>query len=78
MIGEKRYWNSGYGTKALAMCIKKIKKENISKIFLEVRPDNYRAIRAYEKVGFVQKKLIKHPNNKHMPEILRMELINSK
>lgn len=78
VIGEKQYRNSGYGTKALVLCIKKVAKADVVKIFLEVRPDNCRAIRAYEKVGFIQKKLIKHPNNKYMPEILRMELINNK
>lgn len=78
VIGEKQYWNGGYGTKALRLCIKRAAKVNITNIFLEVRPDNCRAIRAYEKVGFIQKKLIKYPNDKYMPEILRMELIINK
>lgn len=74
VIGEKEYQDKGYGTKAIQLLINKAKKLNISKIYLEVRPDNLRAIRAYEKCGFRKIKIVKFPKNKNLPETLRMEL----
>lgn len=73
IIGEKRYWGNGYGPQAIQLLIKKAKKIHINKIYVEVRPDNFRAIRAYEKAGLVKKNLTKHPHNKFLPETLRME-----
>jgi len=74
VIGEKKYWGKGYGTKAVKLLIKKAKQLGITKIYLEVRPDNLRAIRAYEKCGFKKIRLIKYPKNKYLPKTLRMEL----
>jgi aminoglycoside 6'-N-acetyltransferase len=76
IIGEKEYWGRGYGAEAIKQLIKKAKSKEISKIYLEVRPDNSRAIRAYEKCGFRKIKLIKYPKNKYLSETLRMELVN--
>lgn len=73
VIGEKEYQNKGYGAKAIQILIKKAKRLGISKIFLEVRPTNLRAIKAYEKCGFVKAGIKKYPNNKYLPETLRME-----
>ena len=74
IIGEKRYWNKGYGRKAIKLLLDKAKRLGISKIYLEVRPNNLRAIRAYEKCGFRKTKLIKYPKNKYLPLTLGMEL----
>ncbi|MDP3052610.1 MAG: GNAT family N-acetyltransferase [bacterium] len=74
VIGEKKYWNKGYGTKTIQILIKKAEQLGISKIFLEVRPTNLRAIKAYEKCGFVKAGIKKYPKNKYLPETLRMEL----
>lgn len=74
IIGEKEYWGKGYGTEAIKELIKRAKSKGISKIYLEVRPDNLRAIRAYEKCGFQKIRIIKYPKNKYLPETLRMEL----
>jgi RimJ/RimL family protein N-acetyltransferase len=74
VIGEKKYWGRDYGTAAIKQLIKKAKLEGIAKIYLEVRPDNLRAIHAYKKCGFIEKKIIKYPKNKYLPETLRMEL----
>ena len=68
-IGEKSYWGKGYGTKALKLLIKKTKSKNI---YLEVRPDNLRAIRSYEKCGFKAVGLKKYPKNKYQPVTLKM------
>lgn len=74
VIGEKEFWGKGYGSAAILEMIKKAKESNITKIYLEVRPDNSRAISTYKKAGFKETKTIKYPNNPNLPETLRMEL----
>lgn len=74
IIGDKNYWDKGYGTKAIQLLLRKRKKLDISKIYLEVRPNNTRAIKAYENCGFIRKEIKKYPKNKYLPETLRMEL----
>ena len=74
VIGEKKYWGKGLGSKAIKILIKKAKKNGITKIYLEVRPINLRAIMAYEQCGFKKVKRVKHRKNKYLPETLRMEL----
>lgn len=74
VIGEKKYWGKGYGTKAIQLLLKKAKRTNILKIYLEVRPNNIRAIKAYENCKFVKMGVKKYPKNKYLPETLRMEL----
>lgn len=54
LIGEKNYWNKGYGTAALKLLLKHgFETLNLNRIFLRVYEDNPRAIRCYEKAGFV-------------------------
>ena len=52
-IGEESYINRGVGTKAIRMFVEMIKREHEpSSIILDPSPNNKRAIRCYEKVGF--------------------------
>lgn len=52
-IGNKDYWNKGYGTDAMRTLIKFIFNEmNINKIKLNVYSFNERAVKCYEKCGF--------------------------
>lgn len=74
IIGGKKYWGKGYGSKAIKLLIKRAKGLGISKIYLEVRPNNARAIRAYENCGFHKTKTVLYPKNKYLPKTLRMEL----
>jgi len=74
VIGEKQYWGRGYGIKAIKLLLKKAKKLNISKIYLEVRPTNTRAIAAYEKCGFKKAGIKEYPKNKYLPETVIMKL----
>lgn len=74
VIGEEKKWNKGYGAEAIRMTIKKAKRLGISKIFLRVRPNNLRAIKAYEKCGFIKVGIKKYPKNKYLSKTLRMEL----
>ncbi|NIV13834.1 MAG: GNAT family N-acetyltransferase [Aliifodinibius sp.] len=54
MIGNKEYWNQGYGTEATTlMLIHGFETLNLHRVMLRVYEDNQRAIRCYEKVGFV-------------------------
>lgn len=52
-IGEENYLDRGIGTRALGMFIEMIVREHEpDSIILDPSPDNKRAIRCYEKVGF--------------------------
>lgn len=61
-IGEPEYWNQGIGTRYIKMIINYLKKEkNADAVILDSHKKNYRAIRAYEKAGFIIiKELPKH------------------
>ena len=74
VIGEKKYWGVGYGSKAINLLVHKAKNLDISKIYLEVRQTNIRAIRAYTRSGFKKVKTILYPKNKYLSKTLRMEL----
>ena len=74
VIGEKSAWGKGYGTLAIKSLLQRAKRKRIKKIYLEVRPDNSRAIGAYRKCGFVGGVVFKHPGSKSLPATLRMEL----
>ncbi|MDD2694710.1 MAG: GNAT family protein [Anaerolineales bacterium] len=53
-IGEKRYWNKGYGGDALRLLLRHgFETLNLNRVYLRVYETNLRGIRAYEKVGFV-------------------------
>lgn len=53
VIGEKAYWNQGYGTDAIRTLLGLAFREmNLHRVFLRVDEDNARGIRCYEKVGF--------------------------
>jgi RimJ/RimL family protein N-acetyltransferase len=59
-IGEPEYWGRGYGSDALTLVINYVFRElNLYKITLNVFSYNTRAIRAYEKVGFVHEGTIR-------------------
>lgn len=53
VIGEKGYWDQGYGTDAVRTLLRFAFQElNLHRISLEVFDFNKRAIRCYEKCGF--------------------------
>ena len=54
MIGEKTEWNKGYGTEAMQLLLKHgFETLNLNRVYLRVYATNARAIRAYEKFGFI-------------------------
>ena len=53
VIGEKKYWGKGYGSKALKLILDfGFKTLNLNRIALRVYSYNERAIKAYNKIGF--------------------------
>lgn len=77
VIGKSEYWGRGYGTDAINLLLKKARNFGITKIYLEVRPENVRAINSYQKCGFKKVRIEKYPNNKNLTETLRMELVEN-
>ena len=54
-IGEKEYWDQGFGTKAMRLMLKHgFNNLNLHRLWLRVFENNQRAIRSYEKAGFIQ------------------------
>jgi RimJ/RimL family protein N-acetyltransferase len=54
MIGDKTVWNQGYGSEVMTVLLRHgFRTLNLNRIYLRVYAENKRAIRAYEKVGFV-------------------------
>jgi RimJ/RimL family protein N-acetyltransferase len=53
-IGDKTYWDQGYGTEVVKLLLRHgFSTLNLHRIYLRVFEDNPRAIRSYEKAGFV-------------------------
>lgn len=53
-IGDRAYWSKGYGSAAMQLALRFAFHElNLERVSLEANGDNARAIRAYEKCGFV-------------------------
>lgn len=54
MIGEKSIWNRGYGTEVMTLLLRHgFRTLNLNRVYLRVYAENKRAIRTYEKVGFL-------------------------
>lgn len=53
-IGKKEYWGQGYGTDAMKVLVRFLfERLNLRRIQLDTWGGNGRAIRSYEKCGFV-------------------------
>lgn len=81
MIGEKEYWNKGYGTDALKTTVKFAFEElNMHKVYLSVMDLNERAVRTYEKCGFVKEGISRddfYKNGKYH-SMIWMSVLNEK
>ncbi|GBU28227.1 acetyltransferase [Treponema sp. R8-4-B8] len=77
-IGNKKYWNKGYGTEALSLLLDYgFKALNLHNIYLRVYSFNERAIKSYEKVGFkiigkIREALLRN-NERH--DIILMDIL---
>lgn len=53
-IGEEEHWSKGYGSQALRLVLRHAFNDlGLRRVFLTVLENNQRAIRSYEKCGFV-------------------------
>ncbi|MHB8777975.1 MAG: GNAT family N-acetyltransferase [Anaerolineales bacterium] len=54
MIGDKSEWDKGYGSEVMLLLLRHgFETLNLNRAFLRVYVDNVRAVRSYEKAGFV-------------------------
>ena len=78
MLGEKKYWDQGYGTEAMHLLLKHgFETMNLHRIYLVVHEDNDRANRCYKKVGFeVEGKLrdAVYKNGKYIDDLIESML----
>jgi RimJ/RimL family protein N-acetyltransferase len=79
-IGDKSYWNQGYGTETMRLLLcHGFETLNLNRIFLRVFSTNARAIRAYEKVGFIREGLFRqaeYQNGRYI-DVLFMSVLRS-
>jgi RimJ/RimL family protein N-acetyltransferase len=70
-IGDKAYWNKGIGTQVMRLLVGYgFDTLNLHRIWLQVYANNLRAIRSYEKTGFV------HEGRKREAEIKQGQYID--
>jgi RimJ/RimL family protein N-acetyltransferase len=79
-IGNKKYWNKGYGTEALSLLLDYgFKALNLYNIFLKVYSFNERAKKSYEKVGFKiigkRREALLRNNERH--DIILMDILKN-
>jgi len=78
VIGEKRFWNHGYGTQAMQLLLQHcFDTLNLNRVALDVYENNPRAIRSYEKAGFRQegrKRQAMYKDGKYL-DILSMSIL---
>lgn len=80
-IGEKKYWNQGFGTRVMRLLLKHgFETLNLNRVSLRVLGNNPRAISAYEKTGFVREGTLRESHfhegeyvNIHLMSVLRSE-----
>jgi diamine N-acetyltransferase len=66
MIGDKSVWNKGYGTETMQLLVQHgFETLNLNRIYLRVYSTNPRAIRAYEKAGFIMEGTLRQAVYKH-------------
>jgi RimJ/RimL family protein N-acetyltransferase len=66
MIGAKDEWNKGYGAEAMILLLLHgFETLNLHRIFLRVYAENVRAVRSYEKAGFVLEGRMREAVYKH-------------
>jgi diamine N-acetyltransferase len=77
-IGQKDLWNRGYGTETMRLLLKHgFHTLNLHRIFLRVFETNKRAIRSYEKAGFVHEGRLRQAqySNGKYEDVLMMSVL---
>ena len=66
MIGEKNYWDKGYGTEVMEFMLSHgFNTLNLNRIWLQVYEKNLRGIKAYEKAGFKSEGRMRQSHYQH-------------
>lgn len=77
-IGDKTYWGKGYGTEVVELLLQHgFGTLNLHRIFLRVFEDNPRAIRFYEKAGFIHEGRLRQAeyHNGQFHDVLFMSML---
>lgn len=80
MIGDKSEWNKGYGAEAMTLLLRHgFETLNLNRIALRVYAENVRAVRSYEKAGFVLEGRMREAVYKHgkYDDVLIMSVLRS-
>jgi RimJ/RimL family protein N-acetyltransferase len=80
VIGEKDYWNRGYGTKATKLTLRHgFENLNLNRIYLEVFETNPRAMKAYESAGFMREGILRQAifKNSRYIDVILMSILQS-
>ena len=79
-IGEKAYWNQGWGKKATRLMLKHgFENRSLNRIYLHVYENNPRAVKAYETAGFVREGVLRQAvfkNGRYLDLIVMSVLSN--
>ena len=86
MIGDKTAWNQGLGTETMLLLLRHgFETLNLNRVYLRVFADNPRAIRTYQKAGFIHEGTQREAVFKrgkygdvHMMSVLRREWLAHK
>lgn len=74
-IGEKEYWDQGYGSAALREVLSEAFTQlGLDRVYLRVYAFNLRAIHCYKKVGFIKKAVLKRKMDQNWKEIYLMSI----
>jgi RimJ/RimL family protein N-acetyltransferase len=77
-IGDKLSWDRGIGTDCARLMLRYgFEKLNLNRIWLGVNAANERAVRAYEKAGFVREGLLRQEQfrNARYYDVVRMAVL---
>ena len=79
-IGEKKYWNQGFGTRVMLLLLKHgFGTLNLNRVSLRVYGNNPRAIKAYQKAGFVEEGVLRegHFHDNEYLDVILMSVLRS-
>lgn len=80
VIGEKAYWNKGYGRKAARLLLQHgFGDLNLHRIYLYVFENNLRGMKAYEAAGFMKEGVMRdavYKNGKYL-DVVIMSILHS-
>jgi diamine N-acetyltransferase len=80
VIGEKKYWNQGYGREAMRLLLRHAFNHlNLNRVYLRVYETNLRGIRSYERAGFIHEGRLRQAQfcNGKFVDVLIMSVLRS-